>query len=397
MRVRYLVFGTGSATGGIRSVVNQANALADRHDVEIVSVFKRRRPPFRLDPRVRRRTLMYRRRNPLKRLLLSLFERVPSRVVPEDENRFADFSLATDLVVRRYLKQVDADVVVATRPALNLMAARFGPRSITRIGEDHMNLRTYKPKLAGAIRRWYPELDAVTVLTTPDAAEYREALGAAARVEHLPNMVPVATRPPAPLDAKVIVAAGRLTRQKGFDLLIDAFTRVHETHPDWQLRIYGRGPLRGALSERIERHGLTGHVRLMGSTRRFEQALRAGSMFVLSSRYEGLPMTVLESMTQGVPVVAFDCHTGPADIITHGADGLLVPPGKPAELARAMCELIADPERRRSLGANAYASVARFTAPNVGRRWDGLFAELRPPAPTPGAAVNAAGLGYDET
>ncbi|HEX6446676.1 MAG TPA: glycosyltransferase family 4 protein, partial [Streptosporangiales bacterium] len=186
MRVRYLVFGTGSATGGIRSVVNQANALADRHDVEIVSVFKRRRPPFRLDPRVRRRTLMYRRRNPLKRLLVALLERVPSRVVPEDENRFADFSLATDLVVRRYLRRTDADVVIATRPALNLMAARFGSRSLTRIGEDHMNLRAYKPKLAGAIRRWYPELDAVTVLTAPDAAEYRNALGQAVRVEHLP-------------------------------------------------------------------------------------------------------------------------------------------------------------------------------------------------------------------
>ncbi|HEX6446881.1 MAG TPA: glycosyltransferase, partial [Streptosporangiales bacterium] len=213
----------------------------------------------------------------------------------------------------------------------------------------------------------------------------------------LPNMVPVPTRPLAPLDAKVVVAAGRLTRQKGFDMLVDAFARVHEEHPDWQLRIYGQGSLRGALTERIERHGLTGHVRLMGSTRRFEQALRAGSMFVLSSRYEGLPMTVLESMTQGVPVVAFDCHTGPADIVTHGTDGLLVPPERPDELARAMCELIADPDRRRRLGANAYASVARFTAPNVGRRWDRLFAELRPGAPAPVTAVNAAGLGYDET
>lgn len=397
--MRYLVFGTGSATGGIRSVVNQANALADRHDVEIVSVFKRRRPPFRLDPRVRRRTLMYRRRNPLKRLLLSLLERLPSRIVPEDENRFKDFSLATDLLVRHYLRRVDADVVVATRPALNLLAARLGPRSLTRIGEDHMNFRSYKPKLAGAIRRWYPALDAVTVLTTPDASEYRSALGAAARVEQLPNMVPAATEEPAPLIAKVIVAAGRLTRQKGFDMLVDAFARVHEAHPDWQLRIYGQGPLRDTLSEQIDRHGLTGHVRLMGTTRRFERALREGSMFVLSSRYEGLPMTVLESMTQGVPVVAFDCHTGPSDIITHGEDGLLVPPARPAELAQAMCELIADPGRRHRLGANAYASVARFTAPNMGRRWDRLFDELHPATRRARqvAAVTTAGLGYDET
>lgn len=374
MRIRFLMFGWGNASGGIRSVVNQANALADRHEVELVAVFKRKKVPFPLDPRIKCRVL--KPRNRIKRWLYRQLAKRPSRYVPRTENRYADFSMATDLMLRRYVSGLRDGVLISTRPALNVVSARFGSPSVVRIGEDHMNFRSYQPELAAVMRRWYPQLSAVTVLTRPDAAEYVAGLGSRARVEHMPNMVPAAAEPPAPLENKVVVAAGRLTHQKGFDMLIDAFAPVARAHPDWRLRIFGNGRLHAKLTARIASLGMTDNITLEGCTNRFEAELRDASLYVLSSRYEGLPMTILEAMTQGLPVVAYDCHTGPGDVITDGNDGLLVPPGDTAALTAAITDLVEDRDKLRKLGANAYESVRQFYAESIGPRWERLFDDL---------------------
>lgn len=375
--VRFLVFRMTTATGGVRSVVNQANALAAHHDVEIVTVFSDfSRLPFELDPRVRRRQLVVRPRRLFKKRVLGYLARLPSKYVPKDEYHYAKFSRATDVILRRYLASVKSGVVVSTRPALNVMAARFASPSVVTIGQDHMNYRSYAKGLAAEIRRWYPKLDAVVTLTERDAKEYADALGPEVRVVNIPNLVPVSDTEPASLDSKVVTAAGRLTPQKGFDMLIDAFTRVVADHPDWQLRIFGNGAHKESLRARIERAGMTGHIHLMGKTLTLHEEMRASAMYVLSSRYEGLPMTVLEAMQQGVPVVAFDCHTGPADIITHGEDGLLVPPRDVGALAASIEELIKDPALRRRLGAAARQSVRRFSPESVRPLWEKLYADL---------------------
>ncbi|WP_248965625.1 glycosyltransferase family 4 protein [Sphaerisporangium perillae] len=379
MKIRYLLMNAYGVGGTIRTVMNQAGAMAGDHDVELVSVFRTRdEPKFPLDPRIRLHALIDLRGPRWRHPARTWFHNRPSRLVPPSEVRYAAFSRLSDRKIVRYLQSLHGGVLVTTRPALNLLAARFARPGIVRVAQEHMHLRSHKPELAAEIVRWYPNMDAVVTLTYTDAAEYMAALdGGGARVATIPNALSPAERAPATRNSKTIIAAGRLTRQKGFDLLIEAFASVAGTHPDWQLRIYGDGKERGELQRLIHRLHLYNHVYLMGGTTTLEKELPKGAMFVLSSRAEGFGMVLTEAMAHGLPVVSFDCPNGPAEIISHEQDGLLVPPGDLAGLAAAIERLIIDTEQRHALGTSALASAQRYDMSWIRPQWEQLFTELR--------------------
>ena len=199
-----------------------------------------------------------------------------------------------------------------------------------------MFLANHPQALRHQIARHYPKLDLVSVLTERDAEDYRAVLGGRVNVVRVPNAAPdLGTRRVG--DAKVVVAAGRLTRQKGFDLLIDAYAQVAHRYPDWQLHIYGSGEERGRLLAQILRLGLERQVRLMGYSAELSEKLSQAALYVMSSRVEGFPMVLLEAMAVGLPVVSFDCPNGPADLVRQGTNGVLVPAGDVGGLADALC------------------------------------------------------------
>ena len=197
----------------------------------------------------------------------------------------------------------------------------------------------------------------------------------------LPNAVPPLGGERADPAAKVAVAAGRLNSQKGFDLLIEAWKPVAEAHPDWQLRIYGRGLHREAYKRQARDAGLAGQVLLLGATRDLGAALAQGSLFVLSSRFEGFGIVVVEAMSKGLAVVSFDCPRGPGEIIDDGRDGVLVPPGDVPALSRALLEVVGDEERRRALGTAALETARRYDPATVGKEWITLIDTLAPRIP----------------
>ncbi|PVR98801.1 hypothetical protein C4663_23105, partial [Salmonella enterica subsp. enterica serovar Give] len=133
----------------------------------------------------------------------------------------------------------------------------------------------------------------------------------------------------------LIVALGRLVPQKGFDLLIDAFALVGPQLPEARLEIWGAGPEEARLRAQIARLGLADRVSLPGQTTHAADVLSSATVVALSSRVEGFPNVLLEAMALGRPVVALDCRYGPAEIIRHGVDGLLVTSREPHALAGA--------------------------------------------------------------
>ena len=173
-----------------------------------------------------------------------------------------------------------------------------------------------------------------------------------------------------------MAAAGTLYRRKGFDRLLEAWARLAPDHPDWRLRIFGDGPDRAELDGLIDQLGVRGLSSLCGYSPRLLQELEGASVFAMTSRREGFPMVILEAMSLGMPVVAYDFRTGPSDIITDGQDGFLVPEGRTRLLSETLGALMRDADRRRRFGEAALKTVERYRIDVIGARWNALFDEL---------------------
>ncbi|GAA2766717.1 hypothetical protein GCM10010103_57580 [Streptomyces paradoxus] len=357
MKISFLIHNAYGIGGTITTTFNLAGALAERHDVEIVSALRHREHPNLVpDPRVRLRALVDLR----KEADHPLHQR-PARVFPPAEYRHHQYSELTDQRIGECLAALDADVVIGTRPGLNVHIARQAPQHVLRVGQEHLTLDNHSPRLRTALRRAYRRLDVITTVTEADAAAYRRQMWLpGVHVEALPNSVPDPALPPADSTAKVVIAAGRLVPVKRYDLLIEAFTRVAAVHPDWQLRIYGKGEEQPRLRELIERLGMWNNVFLMGAATPMEAEWAKGSIGAAASDFEPFGMTIVEAMRCGLPVVSTDCPYGPGEIIADGTDGRLVPVGDRDALAAALLDLVGDDERRSRMSRAALANARRF-------------------------------------
>ncbi|WP_243725560.1 glycosyltransferase [Actinomadura rubrisoli] len=221
------------------------------------------------------------------------------------------------------------------------------------------------------VREHFAGADRLLVLTAEDADAW--ARDGMTNVDYVPNPLHVTPRVYPTLDLPVVACVGRLSYEKGVDLMLEAWELVAAAHPGWRLHVYGNGPDEDELRARAAAAGLSGSVEFRGVVDDVEDALVEASVFALPSRDEGFPMSVLEAMAYGLPSVAFDCAPGVRALLGDEEGGLLVGPGDTAAFAAALGRLIEDADLRRALGGEARASVQRFRPEAVLARWDRLF------------------------
>lgn len=284
--------------------------------------------------------------------------------------------------LRRLIKVRQADRVLAFVTDANLfaIAASFGLGIKVIVSE-----RNYPPaeggsRLYGKARLLlYPYADRVVIQTYRGLEWVARAIPTARGmaianpvVLPLPTSLPTLD-PTVLLDAetRLILAAGRLVPEKGFDVLIDAFACCCDRQSRWQLAIVGEGPERAALEHRIAAADLIGRVHLFGPAGNIADWYQRAEIFALTSRYEGFPNTLLEAMAHGCAVVSFDCDTGPADMIVNNENGLLLGRLPDTEtLAQALNTLMTDDQRRQSLANAARGVSQRFSMAAILTQWD---------------------------
>jgi glycosyltransferase involved in cell wall biosynthesis len=392
MKIAFLLDNAYGIGGTIRSTVNLSRALADRHSVEVVSLRRTvRDTALSFDPRVKMTHLLELRRT--------------ERGYDGDDPRFREAShrftegadhlergVSThlgDVRVEEYLRETDADVVIATRPKINDYLAAYGSDRYLRIGQEHLTHSMHSEHVRSHQDAAIPQLDAFVTVSYADAANYRAAVSGSgtetaegdALITCIPNAVPAVDVEPSDGESRLIVAAGRLIKVKRYDRLLKAFALVSQRHPDWRLRLYGRGRQQAALRARIDSLGLYDRAFLMGPAAPIEAEWAKGAIAAVTSDAESFGMTLVEAMHCGVPVVSTDCPYGPGEIISNGQDGLLSPLGPTekdsvAAYADALTRLIENPELRYRMSQAALEKAARYSPERIAGEYEQLIEKL---------------------
>ena len=243
-------------------------------------------------------------------------------------------------------------------------------------GIEHLRFR-----ILHRLKAWYirgkesfcvPKYDKVVLLTHQDL----QIWGNKSNMCYIYNPISFCSDSVASLQNKRIIAVGRYMAQKGFDLLIEAFSRIAKKYPDWELYIFGEGQDEQFLYEKIRKYELTDQIHLCPPVHDIKKELLNSSIFAFPSRYEGFGLALTEAMECGLPCIAFDCECGPNEIVVDGETGFLIRLGDVGDFSSKMEILIQNIELRKEMGANGKISVRKFYAEKIMPQWRELFVQI---------------------
>lgn len=373
MKILYSIAGTYNSGGMERVLANKANWLvAHGHEVIIVTTDQRGESPyFPLDARIKCYDLAINYEENNGKSFLNKLIHYPFKQWKHKRRLTA------------LLKEQKPDVVISMfcNDASFIPSIKDGSKKVLEIHFSRFKRLQYGRKGLWRLADWWryktdakvvSRFDKFVVLTQEDKGYW----GNMSNICVIPNARTFEVNQPATLEAKKVVAVGRLNHQKGFDRLIDAWSIVDNVVSGWKLQIVGDGELREQLQNNIRELGLSNQINIGRAEKDMMSVYKDASILAMSSRYEGLPMVLLEAQAAGLPIVSFDCKCGPKDVIENGVDGFLVEDGDIEQLAQKLVVLMQDANLRKQMGSAAYAHSERYSEERIMKQWTDLFDEF---------------------
>ena len=358
MKIAYIINGLWNSAGMERVFTVRANFLCNYFDITFITKGQGDRPDyFKLDKRIHRfdisDNIPY--KDGLQKILLA--------------NRY-DITVATGGIESHYLYKI-----------------KDGSKKIYEFHFSYDMSKIWKKGIKNPIRRFLAiqyqkfgriyvasHYDKVVVLNKADCNKWRRWLP---KTIYIYNPSTITCEQATTCENKRAIAVGRLNIQKGFDYLIDVWERVHQKFPDWQLDIFGEGALRSELQAKIQEKGLANIINIKGVTNDIVKEYQKHSIYLMSSRSEGFPLVLIEASACGLPIVSFDCPSGPSEIVEHGGNGFLISPvGNIDAMANRVMQLIADKSLRQEMGRRSLELSQRFKLENIAAEWIELYNQL---------------------
>ncbi|OZG61332.1 glycosyltransferase family 1 [Bifidobacterium lemurum] len=346
-----------SRSGGTENVgIMIANALADIEDYRIsfISLFEESDQPFfAIDRHINRFTIY------------------------AEPTHGIQHYFDTCLRLKRIVLEQHIDVLVDIDGILDMYSLFVKKLTgVKVISWEHFNyLQNPGVPYRKLTRRWAARsADAIVTLTKADKALYEQHLKLKCPVAAIPN--PMTKPDPEPVydqESKLILSSGRLTYQKGFDMLVDVASQVLPAHPDWHWSILGEGEDRPMLERKIQEAGIGDQLTLEGRVSDMDTWYRKAAMFVMTSRFEGLPMVLLEAKAYKLPIVSFDCPTGPNEVMMDNVNGRLAPCFDVPSLSESIAALMNDASLRRDMSQHAQDDVETFELRSIQTQWRQLL------------------------
>ena len=373
MKIVYCIAGTRYPGGMERVLANKANWLVENgYDIVIVTTDQRGMSPFfPLDKRIRCIDLNVNYEENNGKSFANKLLHYPLKQYWHKKRLVAVLNRERpDVTVSMFCN--DAGFITrlndGSKKVLEIHFSKFkrlqyGRKGLWRLADLWRSKQDEK-----TVRRF----DKFVVLTEEDKGYW----GNLPNIAVIPNANTFVTDQIALLENKKVIAVGRYTYQKGFERLIKAWKMLASQFPDWKLDIIGEGEEHEALQKLIDSYRLGQQVTLVHPTQQIERVYRNASLLVLSSRYEGLPMVLLEAQAFGLPIVAFACKCGPRDIVSDQETGILVAEGDIEGLAKGMSTMMENEALRKQMGVKAKAVSLRYDEDVIMKKWMDLFHQL---------------------
>ena len=355
--------------GGIEKCISSlANTLCKNYQVNVISTYKLyEKPSFPIDDRVKI-TYLIPDLSPSKNEFIDSVKHL----------RFIKvFQLGITNLKVLYLKKkkmieaiknCDSDVIISTRDIHNDWLGKYGNQNILKIGWEHNHHNNAK-KYINKIIKSVSKLDYFVLVSKELEEFYRQKVKC--KTVYIPNTLDYYPKKVSDLEEKRIISVGRLSEEKGYLDLIDVFSLVHQVYPDWKLDIIGDGNQKENIQKKIEEYGLNDFIILHGFQNKeyINQLLQKSSVYVMCSYTESFGIVLLEAFSFGIPCVAFDSARGATEIISNNWDGYLIKDRNKEIMAKKVCELISNPNRRIIMGANGIKKANEYSMDEIRKYW----------------------------